>query len=241
MKPCLLIIFFSLSLPIYAQNPQKIYEFHLGKYHILDFPVNIRSQPGLTGSVIGKLELDSEVEIVENTKVSQAIGNKTHYWYKIKYGNITGYIWGGLIAVEAGTFNIDGNKILVYSRCSYTEGRIGNDGTYYFYYDMVLPDDIFIYINQKPINIYDTIKRVYLEEFFIDYSTGNEVEHAVGKFWNYCDFYKGETFYNSADRRYFEKDNIVIRIHDRAIAYSVFVIDKYGKITWKYNEIANTN
>jgi hypothetical protein len=219
MKPCLLIIFLSLSLSIYAQNPQKIYEFDHGKYRILDFPVNIRSQPGLTGSVIGKLELDSEIEIVENTKIKQTIENKTHYWYKINYGNIIGYIWGGLIAVEAYAFNINGNKILAYYRYSYTENRIIkiNGSDTFFSYDMILPDDIFFYINQKPININDVIKKVYLEEYI---QFPNSERYYFKNDWHYCNFYE-------------KNGNIDLIIWDRGPTQSYFVIDKYGKIIHK--------
>jgi len=223
MKTGLLIILLSLSFSLYAQNPQKVYEFELGKYHILDYPVNVRSQPGLNGSVIGKLDFDSEIEIIENTKKEQTIDNKTHYWYKINYKNLTGYIWGGLIAVDTKSLSLEGNKIMAYFRYSYIEGT-SFDNINYYYRNMVLPDDIFIYINQKRINIIDVVKKVYLEE----YSLIRGKKYFVRDFWNYCGF--------------FEKDgNIILFISDYSIASSTFVIDKYGKITHKESEISDTN
>jgi hypothetical protein len=210
-------------LPIYAENPHKVYEFSPGKYHVLDYPVNIRSQPGLHGSVIGRLELNSEIEIIENTKIEQTIGGKAHYWYRINYGNIVGYIWGGLIAVEAFAFNIDGTEIKAYFRYSYIEGRIiANDNIYYFYYPMILPDDIFIYINQRSINIDDTVIRtVYLNEYFI---LANSQKYYIRTDWKYCNFYE-------------EDSHIVLLIGDRAAVGSRFTINKNGEIIYVNSEV----
>jgi hypothetical protein len=133
-------------------NP--IYEFATGKYSMLYSPVNIRSHPNLTGSVVGRLELHSEIEILENTKNSQIIDGMTHYWYKIQYGNITGYIWGGYISIRAFSFNNYGNNIKCYYRVSNRkkfETGTSNGIQYSHYFDSILPNDIFIYINNRRV------------------------------------------------------------------------------------------
>jgi hypothetical protein len=113
---------------------------------MLDFPVNIRSQPSTSAGIIGKLGLHDEIEVLENTKKLQEIDGIEQYWYKINFNNIIGYIWGGYIAVGQYIFDIDKNGI--------------KDYVYYRFRDdwrtIKTQDDIFIYINNKriPIDIY---------------------------------------------------------------------------------------
>jgi len=147
-----------------------VYIFLPGKYNILESSVNIRSQPNLTSSVIGKLELHSEIEIIEKPENYQTIDGITHYWYKIKHEDITGYIWGGFISIKTEIFEIDGTKIYCYYRVSKKE-------PHGYGYSLVTPNDIFIYIDQNKKRI-DTsvIKKVYLEDTLITNS------------WNYCRF-----------------------------------------------------
>ena len=134
--------FFSIG---YAQP----YDFAFGSKdkikRMLDFPVNIRSQPSTSAEIIGKLGLHDEIEVLENSKKLQEIDGVEQYWYKIKFKNIIGYIWGGYIAVEQYIFDIDKNGIN-----DYVYFRFRDD-----WYTIKTQDDIFIYINNKriPINI----------------------------------------------------------------------------------------
>jgi hypothetical protein len=133
------------------------------KYYILESSVNIRSQPNLTSSVIGKLELHSEIEIIEKSENFQTIDGFTNYWYKIRYEDITGYIWGGFISIGSSktrVFEIDGTKIYCYFRRQNYK---------------VLPSDIFIYINQKRISN-TAIEKVYSEDL------------RIRSYWEYCFF-----------------------------------------------------
>jgi hypothetical protein len=86
----------------FIANAQDIYKHHIviepGVYHMLDFPVNIRSQPNLQGIIIGRLNLYDEIEVIEDAGNEQQIENVWACWYKIKHGNIIGFIWGGYIA-----------------------------------------------------------------------------------------------------------------------------------------------
>jgi hypothetical protein len=176
-----------------------VYIFLPEKYNILESSVNIRSQPNLTSSVIGKLELHSEIEIIEKPENYQTIEGMTHYWYKIKHEDITGYIWGGFISIKTKIFEIDGTKIYCYYRVS-KNGPLG------FYYHLVTPNDIFIYINQNKKRI-DTsvIKEVYLGDTHITNS------------WNDCTFQEEED------------GNILLQIGNYTSG-SYFIINKYGEI-----------
>jgi hypothetical protein len=117
-----------------------------GKYRMLDYPVNIRNQPNLNGRVIGQLQLHDEIEVIENMGNEQIIDDVLQNWYKIKYSNIEGYIWGGYIAIETFVFDIDNNGTddYVYYRIAYVDDhrRLRN---------VFFPNDIFIYINDKKI------------------------------------------------------------------------------------------
>jgi hypothetical protein len=78
-----LIGIFSLYSDTIEDFGNSVYEFSSGIYNMLDSPINIRNQPNLTGSVIGRLELHSEIEILEKTDNVQTIEGMPHYWYKI--------------------------------------------------------------------------------------------------------------------------------------------------------------
>jgi len=122
------------------------YEFGWGderniKKRMLDFPVNIRSEPSTSAKIIGKLGLHDEIEILECTEKLQKIDGIDQFWYKIKFNNIIGYIWGGYITIGYYVFDIDKNGI--------------NDYIYYRFSDhwctIKEENDIFIYINNKRI------------------------------------------------------------------------------------------
>jgi hypothetical protein len=212
---------YSQSSPFNNTYGEPIYIFSPGKYNMLDSPVNIRSQPNLMGSIIGRLELNSEIEIIEKTENSQTIEGMTHYWYKIKYGNITGYVWGGYISIKTSIFVLDNNtKIYCYYRYSKTDRRKTSE-IYYHYFDLILPGDIFIYINQRRISN-TVIKEVYFEE------TAN-TRWFVRDYWHFCYFYE-------------EKGNIVLMINDGAgVVESSFIINKHGEIMHKKSFIINTD
>jgi hypothetical protein len=72
------------------------YNIEPGKYHILDFPVNVRSLPNLNGAIAGRLNLNDEIEVIENMGNEQQIEGVWQYWYKIKFNEISGYVWGGI-------------------------------------------------------------------------------------------------------------------------------------------------
>jgi len=126
----------SLERPIHLQR---------GFYYMLDYPVNIRSQPNLQSTVIGRLALHDRIEILENTDISQRINGMWAYWYRIRHNNQEGYIWGGFIAMETFIFDIDGNGQDDFFQVRITQ--LGN--TIHLLHP---PTDIFIYINGRRVS-----------------------------------------------------------------------------------------
>ncbi|GHT80137.1 hypothetical protein FACS1894130_10810 [Spirochaetia bacterium] len=119
--------------------------FANGYYYMLDYPVNIRAEPGLKGNIIGKLGMNDKIEILENTEKLQIIENVLAFWYKIKFNNIVGYIWGGYIAEQTLIVDIDNNGIL-----DYFHVRVSRVS--YLYNERHGPKDTFIYINNQKID-----------------------------------------------------------------------------------------
>ncbi len=149
-KTILFIFFFCLPVFLFAQNAEAVqfyetYGFENGFYYMLDYPVNIRSRPNLQGEIIGKLGMNARIEILECAGNPQRIENVNSEWYKIKYEDMVGYIFGGYIARETLICDIDNNGIMDYFhyRTSFVVHNM---------YRMHGITDIFIYINNHRID-----------------------------------------------------------------------------------------
>lgn len=117
-----------------------------GFYYMLDYPVNIRSQPNLQGAVIGSLGLHDRIEILENTDIiPQKINDMWAFWYRIRHNNREGYIWGGFVAENTFIFDIDGN-----GQDDFFQHRITSVSIFIFKLNPAT--DIFIYINGRRIS-----------------------------------------------------------------------------------------
>ena len=116
-----------------------------GEYYIVGSTVNVRSAPNLKAKNLGQVKLHDKVEIVEGMRSIQKIDNIWSDWYKIKYKDGFGYIWGGYIANRALVFDIDKNGTVDYFYC-----RIRDVVHYMGIIDV--PQDIIIYINNKKIS-----------------------------------------------------------------------------------------
>jgi len=145
-KPALFILFGLLTIfnfKLYSQDHiYGSYTFYPGFYYMLDYPVNIRSQPNLQGKIIGRLGLNDKIELLENAYNEQKIDDVWAYWYKIRFNNITGYIWGGYIAATTFVFDIDGNGINDYFHYRYSDVE-------HVFYGFDTVKDFFIYINNE--------------------------------------------------------------------------------------------
>ncbi len=176
---------------------------------------------GVNSQVIGKLALNAEIEVLEKTTIAQTIDGKTHYWYKIRHNDQTGYGWGGLIAVKTFTFSVNGYEIQDYYRNSYIEGRItGPDRPHDYYYPMILPDDIFININGRRIDT-SMITEVYSEKYF---TLHDAQRYYVRNDWHYTSFYA-------------EGDIIQFSLTDSAASDSLFTLTIDGVIQYIRTDI----
>jgi hypothetical protein len=154
---CLMILFMPFTL--FAQRQlgpndylvDSSYEFEPGKHHILQYRANVRTGPNRDSSVIAILRVHDEIEILENTWFEEIINDVQSYWYKIKYGNIIGYTFGGNIAVERMVIDIDNNGVNDYFYYRFSYARNARFGMHYF--DTY--NDIIIYINNQRIGTND--------------------------------------------------------------------------------------
>jgi hypothetical protein len=143
MNKVMMLVLLSLNFPLFCQD--NIYQFAQKEYYILDYPINIRAQPNLQGEIIGKLKLNDKITILQRTDNLQYIDGVYSYWYMIKYNEITGYIFGGYIAVNRLVCDIDNNGTddYIFFRFSRSDG---------FNFIIDSYQDIFIYINNIRIS-----------------------------------------------------------------------------------------
>lgn len=80
------------------------YVFEPGTYYMMDTNVNIRSEPNTHSQKLGKLQPGDKIEVLEQAAGSIyspiIIDNFPGYWYKIRFGEITGYVFSKYIAVN---------------------------------------------------------------------------------------------------------------------------------------------
>ncbi|QQO09633.1 SH3 domain-containing protein [Breznakiella homolactica] len=207
MKQALIIsflLFFALN--IFAQinddyeDELKPFEFENGIYYMLDSPVNIRSQPNLKGTVVGKLGLHDEIEIIENIGNIQELKGVTQNWYKIKFNDITGYIWGGYISASSIKSSLD--KI---------------DTDYYIYYRISFIDpeglpavylkDIFIYNNNIRLTVPED-NDSYYRPWRDVYGAFSESGNTPGKYSGYLYLFN-DTNYEHCDEFQLKLDEII--------------------------------
>jgi chorismate mutase len=149
----------------YNKNQERIdgtnsIKFEYDKYYIPQHS-NVRTKPARNSEIITVLNINDEIQILENSEVEEKINDVWGYWYKIKYGNITGYTFGGDIAYETLVTDIDKNGIKDYFHLHYSPHKYINpnrDG---------IDKDVIIYINNQRIStdILSTAKRSFDKPF----------------------------------------------------------------------------
>jgi hypothetical protein len=118
--------------------------YDLGKYNIVQYRANVRTEPTTDSEVIAILSLHDEIEILENSWIEEKINGVWSFWYRIKYGNIIGYTYGGNIANITFVTDIGNNGINDYFYVRYS--GLGS------YRINPLNDDIVIYIDNQRIS-----------------------------------------------------------------------------------------
>jgi len=208
-KGMLLIVLFVF---ITTAGFSESYQFKPGDYYLLDGRVNVRSEANLTGKVIGQLNINSKITIIECAFNEQTINDVSAYWYKIKYNNSNGYIWGGYIAVQTFIYDIDknGTNDFFHFRVSRVENgkNIINRNK-----------DTFIYINNSLI-----------KSNFVD----KDYPYSIAD-WNKCqiDMHDGGAFISEDVAYVFSiLDENYDPIRGSTVAAAVFTVDKYGRINF---------
>jgi hypothetical protein len=162
-KMSLLIIFLIISLNVFAQDVDWYwyYPYPLGKYHIIQYRANVRMEPTRNSDVIAILSFYDEIEILENSRIQEEINDVWGFWYKIKYGNIIGYTFGGNIAYETIVTDIDKNGINDYFCYRFSRSKV--PGFAFPYLDTY--SDIIIYINNQRIGTTNLITDLNVHRF----------------------------------------------------------------------------
>lgn len=82
------------------------YEFEKGSTELLyGDKVVLRKKPSSESGAIDTLSIGSKVKILENSQELITINGKESYWYKVKTKKGTGYVAGGLIALDSREVN----------------------------------------------------------------------------------------------------------------------------------------
>jgi hypothetical protein len=133
----------------YAKNSGLAFNHEPGKYNILQYRANIRTEPSRNSDVLALLHLHDEVEILENSGIAEKINDVWGFWYKIKHGDIVGYTFGGNFANRTFITDMDKNGIKDYFYYRYSSsGGWGKVNTTIFY----PKTDLIIYINNQRID-----------------------------------------------------------------------------------------
>jgi hypothetical protein len=125
------IIFFILllfsDLVIFSISNEVLFLEEGSTHYIYEKTVNIRSKPSLESDIIGRAIIGEEVKIIKKIDKKEDFDNMLANWYKIKWKNKQGYIWGGFISTleVKDDFNRDGKEELVLSLCIAYEGFPG--------------------------------------------------------------------------------------------------------------------
>jgi hypothetical protein len=182
----------SFSLAVFAQSDEAgrifAYQFEIGgKYRILQYRANVRNEPNRNGGVIAILSLNDEIEILENTWNRERINNVWGYWFKIKYGNIIGYTFGGNIAVKSLITDIDNNGIIDCFHFRYSNPF----SVEYREFDSYI--DVIIYINNQRINT-NMLDSYFFNDFYptLPYKTVRGASNEYDHYFEYCEFIQND-------------------------------------------------
>lgn len=110
------------------------YTFETGSSQLLyGDRVVLRKEPNSTSEALDTLIIGTEIKIIEKTKETMFFNGLESNWYKVKFGKKSGYILGGLIALDHR--EIDDVKYLV--------TMAARDEQYFVRARVLNPDDTF--------------------------------------------------------------------------------------------------
>lgn len=115
MRAFIIITILLSSFLLFGQDERILYadfEFEKGSKELLyGDRVVFRKEPSKDADAIDTLSIGDEVTIIEKTMETMQINGLNSNWYKVKKGRKTGYILGGLIALD--NVEIDGDTYLI--------------------------------------------------------------------------------------------------------------------------------
>ncbi len=105
MKPIFLYLFFISSITIFAQGEPKYIETNHTfspneTVYLFGNDVKLRAAPNSNSDVKTLLKIAEKVTIIEKTDQTLTYNGIDWPWYKVSYKNQTGYIIGGLLALD---------------------------------------------------------------------------------------------------------------------------------------------
>jgi len=139
MKKTLIIFIILISVSNFSILAQihNYSDLKKGVHVIFNDTVLMRNAPNTEGKVLYKLPITTKIEVIEKTTNLMKFDNYNDYWYKVKYINTEGYIWGGLIADNyyEGDIDSDNNEETFMILNNTTDPNIDNNNVYQFDYN----------------------------------------------------------------------------------------------------------
>ena len=91
-------IFFLTFVFIQINSFAKQRELNKGESVIFGTDVLLLNIPSTKGNILDALPIASKIEIIDKASLLTTIGNISDFWYKVKYNDTEGYVWGTSIA-----------------------------------------------------------------------------------------------------------------------------------------------
>lgn len=147
----LAIIPFSFVLQAQDENTRIVstyYEFEKGSTELLyGDKVVFRKSPSTDSEALDTLSIGEEVKIIQQMSETMPINGRESHWYKVKHGKKTGYVLGGLIALDHKEINgetylliLAGDEMNLLVRCRVLKP----DGSFYGHESRVNTNSLFI-------------------------------------------------------------------------------------------------
>jgi len=139
MKNLIITICFLLSCSLYSQNdlqtvfPVNDEKTNFVKYEfLLADQVALRSKPSLSGEILSRLEIGSRLFLIERSDEMMVQNGIKSHWYKVVVNEKTGWVWGGLIAMQSFDSSTDASLKFVagYEKSRYNAERERYDCQY---------------------------------------------------------------------------------------------------------------
>lgn len=90
---CFIFVFIQINSSFAKQR-----ELSKGKAVVFGVDVLLRSLPSQNSNILDVIPIASKIEIIDKASLLTNIGNDKDFWYKVKYNETEGYIWGAEIA-----------------------------------------------------------------------------------------------------------------------------------------------